>query len=58
LDGDSGSSSQQTGEGEYVTVGNTQSFGAGNQDVWLTKTDANGNKLWNETFGRLSDDTG
>lgn len=42
---------RKTGDGGYIFAGSTRSFGAGRWDIWVVRTDAGGNEIWNETYG-------
>jgi hypothetical protein len=56
-----GRSVQQTSDGGYVVTGWTRSFGVGTPDynnVYLIKTDADGDTLWTRTYGGTEGDWG
>jgi len=55
---DGGFSLVQTLDGGFAIAGSTQFFGAINVDVWLVKTDAEGNYQWNQTYGGTDFDLG
>ena len=54
---DRGRSASQTTDGGYIAVGTLFSHGPG-RDVYLVKTDSNGNSVWTRTYGGLGDEYG
>ncbi|MEA2054599.1 MAG: hypothetical protein U9O96_05735 [Candidatus Thermoplasmatota archaeon] len=54
---DAGSSVIQADDG-YVMAGYAHSYGKGEADYWLIKTDRSGNEEWNRTYGGKYDDFG
>jgi len=35
----------------YMIAGVTASYGAGKSDIWIIRTDGEGNEIWNKTYG-------
>ena len=55
---EAGYSVQQTNNGDFIITGWTVSYGAGEQDVYLIRTDSNGDTLWTKTYGGINYDQG
>lgn len=53
-----GWSVQQTTDGGYIVGGFTNSFGAGLEDIYVIKTNSQGDTLWTRTFGGTGSDRG
>jgi hypothetical protein len=47
---------QHTIDGGYILAGSTSSFGNGNGDAWLIKTNAVGDTIWTKTYGGTESD--
>jgi len=55
---DGGVSVQQTSDGGYIVAGYTESYGSGDADVYLIKTNTSGDSLWARAYGGASRDKG
>ncbi|TES92793.1 MAG: hypothetical protein E3J87_04215 [Candidatus Cloacimonadota bacterium] len=53
-----GRSILETADGGFIIAGLTGSYGVGNKDVYLIKTDSLGNAEWTRTYGGTADDKG
>jgi len=56
--GGTGYSVKQCTDNGYIIVGLTVSFGAGGNDIYVVRTDANGDTLWTRTYGGTEFDWG
>jgi predicted secreted protein len=55
-DWDEAQSLVETSDRGFALAGRTKSFGAGDYDFWLVKTDAHGDMEWNQTYGESNID--
>ena len=55
---DYGECARQTADGGFILAGHTSSFGGGNQDIYLVKTNSSGQQEWDHMFGNVFEDMG
>lgn len=49
---------QRTDDGGFILTGQTASTGAGDEDLYLVRTDGQGNEVWSRTYGAERDEGG
>ncbi len=49
---------QRLSDEGYIIAGWTESFGAGGSDIWLLRTDSDGDTIWTKTIGTAEPDSG
>jgi hypothetical protein len=47
---------QQTTDGGYIMAGRVDDYGAGGSDLFILKTNSDGDSLWSKTYGGTSDE--
>ena len=55
-DYDDAQSLRQTSDGGYIIAGRTASFGAGSIDMYVVKTNSQGDTIWTNTYGGVTSD--
>lgn len=55
---DAGYSVKESGDGGFIIVGATMAPGKTDKDCYIVKTDSDGNKIWDRTFGDQYDQEG
>ncbi|MGB1242476.1 MAG: T9SS type A sorting domain-containing protein [Chitinophagales bacterium] len=56
--GDFGESVIETADGNLVFVGTTANFGGGGYDIYMVKTDMDGNEIWSNAYGNFGNEVG
>jgi hypothetical protein len=49
---------EETSEGDFAVLGYTNSFGAGNSDIWVLTLDSTGGIIWEKTYGGSGSEEG
>ncbi len=57
IDSDFARCVRQTADGGYIVAGGTYSYGGGEADIYLIRTDSIGDTLWTFTYGDTLDET-
>jgi uncharacterized delta-60 repeat protein len=48
---------EETSDGGFILVGNSNSYGSGQSDIYIVKTDASGGKVWDTFIGGTRNDS-